>query len=633
MNSDPDGASPEREGATRRRLRRLAYLLLALAGFYLVAVNLFLNTDLAPWAINRKPEKFLVQWERGRTLIPGWTRLDDVRLRVQSKKAQWTLEVDSVRVRHNPLTLLVKRFDVGKISATGVVFRLRRRLEPGEEPGFAPPPIDGLENPPAVPPEVLYPGPKPPRGWILNLGHAVAEEVREIWIEDHRFQGDGRASGRVSYQVRGAFALDGAQAQLKGDITIGESVSAREVEAAIEAGFEKFVLRQNRGLAKLRFLSGRLRLDSPEIQLSALDPYFRDASWFTLGGSGRLSADLRLEDGTPAAESQIEIEGASLEVDTLRHFLRGRGELRGHVEQRDGRLVSSLEGHLQQIELGLLGGDPLPLRSEKLVFRVESPGFNLHERPHPFDLVVDLTPSEVTDLRALNAYLPASAGLAFVSGVARMKLHAELSSRPGGNSGEFKLAGQRLKVSYDGVEMLGDLDLSGRLSSAELGARRFQLNGTQVEISEVEVLGSPDGAKKWWLRLDIPEGELRATDRVELDARFKARLLDSRPFIALAMNKKPILRWLEPLLVIEDLSAAGDLHLVDDDLALRSVTVEGDGLEARADLRFFGKGPEGALYFKRGVVSAAVALDRASGREWKFFKALSWYEEQIGSQP
>ena len=41
--------------------------LLLLYALYLVAGNLFLNTSLGPSAVNRKPEKFQMQWASGST--------------------------------------------------------------------------------------------------------------------------------------------------------------------------------------------------------------------------------------------------------------------------------------------------------------------------------------------------------------------------------------------------------------------------------------------------------------------------------------------------------------------------------------------------------------------------------------
>ena len=45
---------------------------------YLFAGNVFLNTPLGPWAVNRKPEKFEIHWASGSTWWPGQVSVSEV---------------------------------------------------------------------------------------------------------------------------------------------------------------------------------------------------------------------------------------------------------------------------------------------------------------------------------------------------------------------------------------------------------------------------------------------------------------------------------------------------------------------------------------------------------------------------
>ena len=58
----------------RRIARRVITGLLIVPAVYLIAGNIFLNTGIGPWAINRKPERFSLQWSHGLTWWPGPTR-------------------------------------------------------------------------------------------------------------------------------------------------------------------------------------------------------------------------------------------------------------------------------------------------------------------------------------------------------------------------------------------------------------------------------------------------------------------------------------------------------------------------------------------------------------------------------
>ncbi|MCP3960591.1 MAG: hypothetical protein GY719_22335 [bacterium] len=50
---------------------RVVKILLVIEIAWLVLANLFLSTGLAPWAINRKPEKRTITWEHAWTLWPA----------------------------------------------------------------------------------------------------------------------------------------------------------------------------------------------------------------------------------------------------------------------------------------------------------------------------------------------------------------------------------------------------------------------------------------------------------------------------------------------------------------------------------------------------------------------------------
>ncbi len=66
MASVPDlsAATSPHAHRGRRWPRRLALALLLVYVAYLLLGNLFLNTALGPWSINRKPEKFRMDWVR-----------------------------------------------------------------------------------------------------------------------------------------------------------------------------------------------------------------------------------------------------------------------------------------------------------------------------------------------------------------------------------------------------------------------------------------------------------------------------------------------------------------------------------------------------------------------------------------
>lgn len=76
---------------------------------YLFAGNVFLNTSIGPWAVNRKPEKFEIQWAGGSTWWPGRVSVSDVKLRGHVRRTEWSLHADQAEGQISLLPLLDRK--------------------------------------------------------------------------------------------------------------------------------------------------------------------------------------------------------------------------------------------------------------------------------------------------------------------------------------------------------------------------------------------------------------------------------------------------------------------------------------------------------------------------------------------
>ncbi|MFT3755504.1 MAG: hypothetical protein QM769_06080 [Pseudoxanthomonas sp.] len=116
-----------------RRLRLAGLVLLAVYALYLLAGNLFLNTPLGPGAINRKPEKFQMHWQRGFTWYPGDIRLQDVKLRGHVGQIMWEVEAAQAKGRISLPALLRKQVllpDVVAENVSGNVYKVADAIAP-----------------------------------------------------------------------------------------------------------------------------------------------------------------------------------------------------------------------------------------------------------------------------------------------------------------------------------------------------------------------------------------------------------------------------------------------------------------------------------------------------------------------
>nr|WP_298132805.1 hypothetical protein [uncultured Pseudoxanthomonas sp.] len=172
----------ERTSFRRRALRWLCRGLIALVAtyaLYLVAGNVFLNTALGEKALNRKPDRFQMQWASGRTWWPGRVSLRGVALRGQARRIAWEAQAAQVEGRIALWPLLSRRLHVPDLRAEDVrggVRRVARELSP-------PPPREG--------------------GWELQFDSIRSDSIRRGHFDGLELRGVGRGDVGFYKQLRG----------------------------------------------------------------------------------------------------------------------------------------------------------------------------------------------------------------------------------------------------------------------------------------------------------------------------------------------------------------------------------------------------------------------------------------------
>jgi hypothetical protein len=189
--------TPERRHAFRRWLRRTVWLLVAVWAAYLLAMNIFIRTNLFRSLISADPASLLVEYSSAYSLVPGHIRVRDLRIRGRDSNIEWLLVIDRCQFRVLFSDLLHRRFHADNVQGDGLSLRVRQR-EPSfgadsaaalpPVPGFSDPPYSGLTPPPITDAEYNL--------WSIWLEDVVADHVREIWIDTVRYSGDLRIRGR-----------------------------------------------------------------------------------------------------------------------------------------------------------------------------------------------------------------------------------------------------------------------------------------------------------------------------------------------------------------------------------------------------------------------------------------------------
>lgn len=591
--------------------------------------NAFLQTDLADRAINRKPEKLRVEWRAAWTVVPGIVHVRDLRLRGQNREIQWSATVDRAVLGIRFWELPLKRFVVSGGRGEGVELRFRRRWDRlGEAPvePAAWPPIDGLANPPPVPPEELYPA-HPDRRWRwrVRLAGVSLAGVRELWVDQLRLQGEATVRGGFDFRLHESMRSDGIDLSWTGGrLSVGETVLADELEAQWEVVVAPFEPRTVGWRELLGRLSGRYVLRAELESLGFLAPYLGDLRRLTLDGEGRLEADLRVDRGTLEQPSRLLVDARSLRVGLLEYVATGTGRVVAAVGGTEPPV--SLRIYLDGFALGRRGLAEPYAEGGEMELHVKASELSLDRGLQGAEATAEIPSARVEDLSVYEAFLLESLGIALGgSGTLSGELHLP---GPGDEAahGHLDLASDDLVVASGERRVGGHLRLVTRLR--EVAEDRYDLAGTALSLDAVRAEGEAAAARTepgWSGSLELVEGTMTVRPGFGLAGRAHAELADSGPLITLLAAQKAVVDWFEGALTVRDVTAESAFEAGPGRFVLRDLAVRGEDLEILGDFSVQPAPKEGLLFLRLGSLSAGLEI-RGEERDWKLTDSRDWFE-------
>ncbi|MFS8064983.1 MAG: hypothetical protein ACMG6S_01300 [Byssovorax sp.] len=516
-----------------KRLVWLGVTLLALEIFYVIAGNLFLRFGLLP-LVNGTPESVLMAYESAYTLWPGVAHVRGYRMRNQSRSIQWQLEVDDGDLTIDLAALFGKTFRATRARATGVAFRLRRKLDSAgaaEPRARALAPIEGFEDPPLRPV-----GPdEPPESdadyssWTVHLDDIDAL-AREIWIDEIRTVGPARTRGGFFLKPERVIQVGPTTLDIEqGEIWIGEYAAAKPIDVHVESIVGAIDL-QGPLDEGLREISGHAQINahSPGIELVRL--YLGDPPALRVAdGSGSLHADVYLAHGVAMPPSTISVESPHLVLgaEKFTATLGYRAEVRVVAAEPEPIASGDLVIHEATIVRdGAEGASP----------RIENA--RAHFIGLPRDLVgpyaIERTeldvPAKLPDLRWI---LPApEAGKdrpVELGGSAALRARVTVDSAMRA-AGDVEAGAAGVDVKTPSFQARGRLSTRARFHDADPGTRSLALDPSFVLAEDVAITRAKRAHPGGTLRVDVTGGRL--ADGVPRD-------------LALTLAAKvPDLRWL-----------------------------------------------------------------------------------------
>ena len=367
-------------------------------------------------------------------------------------------------------------------------------------------------------------------------------------------------------------------------------------------------------------LNGTLQLDGMVDRLSFLNAFLPEEHGLAIQGGGRLSADLRLVNGTVTPGSQLHIRSEQLGAHFLHYEAFGDGSLALEIQDPGAELRLSLP------RFGLRRQESAQALVEGYLLNIHSQAqhFSLPEGLRSLNTGIDMPHLVVPNLAALNAYLPPDSGIQLLSGEASIATRLQLEGMHA--HGNLLLQAPQTRLAFDEQILEGELELQAQLQNGDLETLDFDASGSQLTLRNVRLQDNHGGLSHgWWARLTLPEGRVRWAAPLNLDARLELAMRDSGLLVDLFLDAVRERRWLRNRLTLDEVRGEARILLDDDTIRLENLVLHGgEHLELLANLALRDAHPLGRAFVRYGPLRLGIDLD-GEQRRWQLRNARDWY--------
>ena len=513
-----------------RTLRRLVLALVLLELLYLGVANGLLVSSAFQDFLNRRPEKFTVEWERAWTWVPTHVHVRKLELEGGAPRASWSVTLDKGRLDIGLFQLARRRFVLRGAHGD------RTRIEVDTRP----------------PPE----GPRPPRkkrrGWIIDLRDVNLASLDHLRLDEQLLEGAGALRGGATFQIRGDMLLDIRDLRVaKGRLLSAGEVAADELDLQARMRLGPLPTHGAKLRDVLAASSAAIELEAEASNLGFLSNYLKGTPWLAVSGQGHLTADLETKQGLLQRGSRIELTGPSATASFFGLTALGSGRVTGWVPEDEDAL--RLEVALDQFTVDrsvtrerILEGEGLRLRAFESTIAIYEPAGDVR-------VELELPQAKVPEIARLDGLLPVGLDAALLGGSAVLDAKLIFDRKSGTGGGDVHIKGDAVDARFQGAEFLADLELDALLSEIQFEAGQVRVDGSRLQLSNVKIKGQEGIGEPWWGLLNLEEGVLtkKTGTGTSLDGRLHATLRDTSPLTALLKNRVPKLAWLDRALTVE----------------------------------------------------------------------------------
>jgi hypothetical protein len=498
-------------------LKIAAAFLVSVAAVYLLAANLFLNLWFG--VLFAGTNSINVTLGRAWTLWPGDVHVRDVRVTFQDHNLQWSLDIARANVGLKLLPLVRQTFHATRVHGEGTVFRMRHRVEPWS---LDQPAVAALTQIPEFPGPAVFESrvPEPPLTdeeynlWTVHL-EGVDVGVREAWVQQFRYVGQGRARGKFRLRAARSLWVGPASLELEpGRLTAGSFVVSPALAGRVDCTVHPFDVRVPEGRAVFRYFTVGLALRARELDLRFLRLFRPEDPLDIRAAGGELRVEARTDHGVFKPGSRLELEQRGL----LLAHPRGAAELERALlvlSAKAARGEALLE--LGNARLRFSDAQAPAVLVQALRATAESSSVDTTADWQLGDLELQEGRASVPDVRALARIL-APTGLRPLSGAIAGSGRASYRNKT--LEGELRagLESLRFAAGKSELELHGQAFLSAARASLETrsGSLLGKLEGGRLKIINAESSSFEAGGVRLEARANAENGRGKGNVRVEL---------------------------------------------------------------------------------------------------------------------
>ncbi len=634
--------------------------LVVLELIWFLGANWALGSDLVIGAINKKPEKLEVLWGSAKTYVPGVIHLEDLSVRGTSKKQQWQVELDRVRVHMALVSLAFKTFKTYDVQGEGLDFALSKKERPRDGEMAAPDSTtsadleDGDVKDLAVTPDTTAADATPPpedeistvqqvevkkkkskRPWRIVLRNIHIDGAEKIAVLGYGVSGEGTIEANLALELKGGpLSLDRTKIHLQNaEFRAQGQQAAHDLTLDLDIALAPFVPKKVKGFEVLGSMSGRVAIKGQTNGAGLINQFLSRFKGFEVGSPGGfMDADLRFDQGVLIPESRFKLEAPEGWIRLVDWRVNTALEVGIAVDSTadDGTKLSL---SVEDVEVVFEDAEQPALEGANLALLATSPGIDFSEGMEnlgdAFDTIsVDLTNAVVADITRFP--IPSIEDFSLDHG--RIVVESNVRSTPELTEGKVNIAGQGIDASLGDVGLVGDLEIDINIESSDPEGREFSLEESVINIDNVTMTRGEKKAKEkdWYAHIKLIDGRLHLSKPGEMAANIEIGMRDTRPIIAVFSQDKSVMKFFKGILNFKDLRGTAKMEMAANTTEIGDLDISSDGLQLKANMRVGQGESSGIMWVKFHGINIGIDM-RGDKTDVRFKKPLKWYEEQTAS--